>query len=92
MTPMENGHAETAQARIEGMEDACPTDSASQGGYQAAEATQGSASAEARWITIDVERALYVDRGREVILCDRLPSPATLVIKVRGDQIVEVQP
>ena len=36
-----------------------------------------------RWIIIDAERALYVDRGRDVILCDRGHSgPVTLVLKV----------
>lgn len=34
------------------------------------------------WLQIDVERALYVDRGANVILCDRLPSPVTLVVEL----------
>ena len=33
------------------------------------------------WETIECERVLYVDRGKNVILCDRLPSPVTLVVK-----------
>jgi hypothetical protein len=33
------------------------------------------------WLTIECERALYVDRGRTPVLCDRLPSPITLVVK-----------
>lgn len=37
------------------------------------------------WRTIECERVLYVDRGRTVILCDRLPSPITLVVKLKGD-------
>jgi tRNA A37 threonylcarbamoyladenosine synthetase subunit TsaC/SUA5/YrdC len=41
------------------------------------------------WVTIDAERALYVDRGVETILCDRLPGPVTLVLKVRADAIME---
>lgn len=32
------------------------------------------------WITLECSRVLYVDRGRETILCDRIPSPVTLVI------------
>jgi hypothetical protein len=37
-----------------------------------------------RWITVECERALYVDRGRTVVLVgDILPSPVTLVVKVR---------
>lgn len=38
---------------------------------------------EGGWITIECERALYVDRGQATILCDRLPSPVTLVVKLR---------
>jgi hypothetical protein len=34
----------------------------------------------AGWTTIHAERVLYVDRGREVILCDRLPPHVTLVL------------
>jgi len=34
------------------------------------------------WFTLNVERALYADRGRDAILCDRLPSPTTLVVKI----------
>jgi hypothetical protein len=33
------------------------------------------------WHTIECERVHYVDRGVNTILCDRLPSPVTLVIK-----------
>jgi hypothetical protein len=36
------------------------------------------------WITVDVERALYVDRGRNVILCELMPGPQTLVLKLKG--------
>jgi hypothetical protein len=39
-------------------------------------------SAAPEWLTLDCERALYVHRGRNVILCDRLPSPITLVVKL----------
>ena len=35
------------------------------------------------WRIIECERVLYVDRGRDNILCDRLPSPITIVVKVR---------
>jgi len=33
------------------------------------------------WAAITAERVLYVDKGKETILCDRLPSPITLVLK-----------
>jgi hypothetical protein len=39
------------------------------------------------WLTIECERALYVDRGRETVLCDRLPSPITLVVKLTAQAI-----
>jgi len=39
------------------------------------------AEAGGEWLTIECEVALYVDRGRTVVLCDRLPRPVTLVIK-----------
>lgn len=36
-----------------------------------------------QWITIEAERVLYVDRGRNVILCDdHHKGPVTLVVKV----------
>jgi hypothetical protein len=35
-----------------------------------------------RWVTLECERAHYVHRGDNVILCDRLPSPVTLVVKL----------
>ena len=31
------------------------------------------------WVTIAAERVLYVDRGREVILCDRQATPEIVV-------------
>lgn len=39
------------------------------------------------WITLEVERALYVDRGRDAIACDRNilgPSGGTLIVKLKG--------
>jgi hypothetical protein len=33
------------------------------------------------WATISADRVLYLDEGREQVLCDRLPSPVTLLIK-----------
>jgi hypothetical protein len=33
------------------------------------------------WVALTAERVLYVDKGKETILCDRLPSPITLVLK-----------
>jgi hypothetical protein len=37
-----------------------------------------------RWLQIDVERTLTVDRGRDVILCDRSNAPTgeTLVVLI----------
>lgn len=35
------------------------------------------------WIVVEADRALYADRGRGVVLCDRLPSPVTLLLRVR---------
>jgi hypothetical protein len=43
------------------------------------------------WITIEADAAHYVSEGRERIICDRLPRPVTLVVKLasiggsRGD-------
>lgn len=42
------------------------------------------------WVEIDCERALYVDRGRDVILCDRLPSPVTLLLKLSDEEITKL--
>lgn len=43
-----------------------------------------------RWITLDVERVHYVDRGRDVILCDRnQPGRITLVMKVTREAMEE---
>lgn len=39
------------------------------------------------WLTIEAERILYVDRGRNVILCDRLPEAGTLVLKLNDTQV-----
>jgi hypothetical protein len=37
-----------------------------------------------RWITIEAERALYLQRGQEAILCDGgHPGPVVLVLKVK---------
>ncbi|MGY4288848.1 hypothetical protein ACVWXO_008068 [Bradyrhizobium sp. LM2.7] len=43
------------------------------------------------WITIEVERVLRVDRGRNVILCDPMLGPGhqTLVLKLRGDEMTD---
>lgn len=43
------------------------------------------------WITVEAERVLYADRGRDVILCDReMPGPVTLVIKI-SDEICNMR-
>lgn len=40
-------------------------------------------SAADQWITLEAERVLYVDRGRDVILCDRdCRGPVTLVLRL----------
>lgn len=33
------------------------------------------------WVTVTADKALYVDFGRDVVACDRLPSPITLILK-----------
>lgn len=43
--------------------------------------TTGEATIPADWVMVQAERAHYVDNGREKVLCDRLPSPVTLVLK-----------
>lgn len=42
------------------------------------------------WITIEAERILYVDRGRNVILCDRLPEAGTLVLEIKPDELARI--
>ncbi|OAF05422.1 hypothetical protein AYJ54_00515 [Bradyrhizobium centrolobii] len=42
------------------------------------------------WITIYVERALYVDRGKNVIVCDRDivgREGGTLILKLKGTEM-----
>lgn len=43
------------------------------------------------WLTIECEQALYADRGRTVVLCDRLPSPVTLVIRVSDEEMKKLR-
>ena len=41
---------------------------------------------EGRWVTLEVERVLYVDRGRDVIACDRNivgPEGGTIIVKIK---------
>lgn len=44
---------------------------------------------DAGWITVDVERVLRVDRGRNIILCDPMIGPGhqTLVLKLKGSEM-----
>lgn len=43
-----------------------------------------------KWITIEAQRVLYVDRGRDVILCDRgHPGPVTLVLKLEESAVAD---
>jgi len=37
------------------------------------------------WVTIECQRVMYADRGRETILCDRLPSPVTIVVELSAE-------
>jgi hypothetical protein len=42
-----------------------------------------------RWVTIEANRVLYVDRGRDVILCDRgHRGPVTLVIQIEDHKML----
>lgn len=43
------------------------------------------------WITIECERALVVSRGRDVILCDRLPPNPTLVLKLSDEELKKLR-
>jgi hypothetical protein len=44
------------------------------------------------WITIEVERALYVDRGRDVILCDdHCPGRRVIVVKLSDQAVNELR-
>lgn len=46
------------------------------------------------WITINVERALYVDRGKVNLLCDRGivgPHGGTLVLKLKQGAAEDLQ-
>lgn len=38
-----------------------------------------------RWIEVEAERTLYIDRGREVILCDRCHPAGTLLLLVNAE-------
>lgn len=42
-----------------------------------------------RWVTIDADRVLYVDRGVDVILCDR-DIPHELVVKLTDEQAAKL--
>lgn len=41
---------------------------------------------ERHWIKVECIRALYVDHGRDIILCDRLPSDCVLVLALTDKQ------
>lgn len=45
-----------------------------------------------RWITVEAQCALYADRGKTVVLCDRLPRPVTLVLRVPTDSPILATP
>ena len=41
-----------------------------------------------KWISLTAERTLYVQRGRDVILCDRNhPGPVELVLGMTAEQV-----
>jgi hypothetical protein len=52
---------------------------------------QASPEPGAVWVTIAADRALYADHGRDVILCDRIPTPATLVLLLTPEQVEAVR-
>jgi hypothetical protein len=37
------------------------------------------------WITLTAERALYIDAGRTIVLCDRLPARPTLLLQLGSE-------
>jgi hypothetical protein len=43
------------------------------------------------WITVEVDRVLRVDRGRNIILCDPMlgPQDQTLVLKLKGNEMTD---
>ena len=44
------------------------------------------------WITVEVERALYVDFGINVVACDRLPGGnLTLLLKLSDEQLKKLR-
>lgn len=49
--------------------------------------SQEQVAERAEWVTVVAEAALYADIGRAVVLCDRLPRPVTLVMKVSRTEI-----
>lgn len=46
-----------------------------------------------RWLQIDVERTLTVDRGRDAILCDRSNAPQgeTLVVLISPEAVIRLR-
>lgn len=43
-----------------------------------------------RWLTLQCKRVLYVDKGLNTILCDRMPSPVTIVVNMSLASIAEL--
>lgn len=44
------------------------------------------------WVTVECDRAFYVDFGINVVACDRLPSgPVTLILKLSKEQLQKLQ-
>lgn len=40
------------------------------------------------WVTVECDRVLYVDFGKNVVACDRLPSgKVTLILKLSEEQL-----
>lgn len=44
------------------------------------------------WITLDVERLLYVDDGVDIILCDRwVPASGKIVVRLSSDAVAALK-
>lgn len=45
-----------------------------------------------KWVTVRVERVLYINRGRDVILCDdNFPNGAELVLRLSPEAVQKLR-